>query len=196
MRRARGISAKVGLYLLYRFRDALETQWDLFRSVADAVKLGSGDLVPALNIEHDPLPRPGADVAPSWSGPLEELAGRISETFGNTVLYTTQREWGLLGKPTWLLRHPLWVAHYTSAPRPASPNGVEPTIWQYRVGPFDPLAAGGFDHARPELDHNRALGPLPVIGKVVNGSLPDEHLDDLRDAAALALFGAGAPLAS
>jgi hypothetical protein len=41
----------------------LDPHWDQLRAVADLVKLTEGDLVPALDIERDPLPQPkGVDV--------------------------------------------------------------------------------------------------------------------------------------
>jgi GH25 family lysozyme M1 (1,4-beta-N-acetylmuramidase) len=190
VRRARSIGARVGLYLLYRPLHSIAAQWDLFRCVADQVRLGEGDLVPALDVEHDPLPRPGVDVSGEWSGPCQELAARMRESFGRPLIYLTQREWSMMGKPGWVLEHPLWVAHYTGAARPATPNGVSPTIWQYRVGPYDPQAPGGYDSQRPELDHNRALSGLPLIESRSADSLPDQDLDDLRDSATLRLFNA------
>jgi len=188
VRRARAIGAKVGLYLFYRPIHSVLAHWDLFRTLAEQVKLGEGDLVPALDIEHDPLPEPGQDVSPAWSDACQELAGLMHEHYGDALIYITQREWGMMGRPEWVLARPLWVAHYTGAAKPASPNGVTPTIWQYRVGPFDPQAPGGFDSRRPEIDHNRALGELPLIRGTRTSSLPDEGLDDLRDSAALRLL--------
>ena len=146
------------------------------------MKLGEGDIVPALDIEHDPLPKPGSDVAASWSARCEELVSRIAEQFGDALVYITKREWVQLGSPAWVLERPLWVAHYTPAPKPATPGDIEPTIWQYRVGPFDPQGPGGFDKARPELDHNKGLKDLPLIGKPA-----DAGMDDMRDHVALTL---------
>jgi GH25 family lysozyme M1 (1,4-beta-N-acetylmuramidase) len=188
LRRARALGARVGLYLLYRPLHSTEAQWDLFRSVADQVRIGEGDIVPTLDVEHDPLPEPGRDVSPGWSAPCEELVERMHEAYGGAIVHITQREWSLLGRPNWVLEQHLWVAHYTGAARPATPHGVAPTIWQYRVGPFDPGAPGGFDSSRPELDHNRALAELPLIGAVQQAPLLDQGLDELRDAAAMRMF--------
>jgi GH25 family lysozyme M1 (1,4-beta-N-acetylmuramidase) len=182
MQHARGIGAKVGLYQFFRPGQSVDQHWDQLRAVADLVKLGEGDIVPALDIERDPLPAPGADVSPAWAAACEELVGRIVDTFGDALVYITQREFNLLGAPKWVLARPLWVAHYTNAQKPLTPNNVAPTIWQHRVGPFDPEGPGGYDKAHPELDHNRGLGALPLIG-----AAPDAGLDDLRDAAVFTL---------
>jgi len=182
MQHARAIGCKVGLYQFYRPSQSVDQHWDEFRAVADLVKLGAGDLVPALDIERDPLPQPGADVNPDWSPKCEELVRRMVETFGDAFVYITQREWGMLGKPQWVLERPLWVAHYTGAAAPATPNNAPATIWQYRVGPFNPQGPGGFDKAHPDLDHNRGLKELPLIGTVI-----DHGLDDLRDQSVVTL---------
>jgi hypothetical protein len=160
----------------------VDQHWDQLRAVAELVKLTDGDLVPALDIELDPLPKPGSPVSKSWAPKCEELVGRIVETFGDALVYITQREFGLLGSPKWVLKRPLWVAHYTSAAQPLTPGNLPATIWQHRVGPFDPQGPGGYSKQHPDLDHNRGLKALPLIGQ-----LPDAGLDDLRDAGVLAL---------
>jgi hypothetical protein len=178
--RARAIGAKVGLYHFFRPSQPWREQWDLLRSVADAVHLGTGDIVPALDIERDPLPEPGTNVSVAWSNPCRDFAEAICEEFGDCMIYITQREFKMLGSPAWVLQRPLWIAHYTGAAKPASPGNLQPTIWQYRVGKFDPNGPGGYDRAHPELDHDRALKPLPLIG-----APSDEGLEDLADHAAL-----------
>lgn len=183
LRRARAIGARVGLYHFYRPIQTVTAQWDAFRAVADAVGLGVGDVVPALDIEMDPFPKPGAHVDPTWSAPCHELAEKIADAYGDVMIYITQREWRLLGEPQWVLQRPLWVAHYTAAAKPATPGNAEPTIWQHRVAPFAPHGAGGYDSKRPLLDQNRGLRPLPTIAEY-----PDEGFDDLRDKGVLQCF--------
>lgn len=183
VRRARDIGARIGLYHFFRPLHSVEAQWDLFQSVADAVGLGPGDLVPALDIERDPFPKPGVAVEPSWSAPCKQLADRFAAAYGNVVIYITQREWRQLGEPQWVLERPLWVAHYTAAAQPATPGNVAPIIWQHRVARFVPNGPGGYDKEHPLLDQNRGLGPIPTIG-----ALPDEGFDDLRDKGVLECF--------
>lgn len=181
--RARSIGAKVGLYHFYRSIHTVQAQWELLRSVADQIGLTDGDIVPAIDIERDPVPGPGREVHPSWSAPCHEFVDRIVEEFGNAMVYITQREWKMLGSPAWVLERPLWVAHYTNASKPATPNDVQATIWQHRVGRFDPKGPGGYDKEHPELDQNRALAPLPLMGP------PSDHgIEDLLDRAALEHF--------
>src|SRR5260221_2319033 len=164
MRRARQVVPKVGLYHFFRPSQDWSAQWDLLREVADAVQLTDGDIVPALDIELDPFPVP-TPVSPEWEPACREFVEKISEVYGDAMVYITQREFGMLGKPAWVLRQPLWVAHYTAAAAPASPGGIIPTIWQHRVGPFDPKAPGGYDKVHPDFDQDRLILPLPIIGQ-------------------------------
>src|SRR6478609_6873957 len=85
MQRARAIGAKVGLYQFFRPNQTVDQHFDQLRAVADLVKLGEGDLVPALDIEHDPLPALGVDVSKAWNAHCEELVGRIAETYGDAL---------------------------------------------------------------------------------------------------------------
>ncbi len=163
VRRARETGTKVGLYLFYRPSQPVEEQWELLRSVADSVRIGEGDIVPALDIELDPLPKK-TPVDPSWEPFCRTLVERMVECWGDALVYITQREWGMLGKPAWVLERPLWIAHYTAAAAPASPGKAAPVIWQHRVGPFNPNGPGGYDSDHPEYDQNRLLAPLPLIG--------------------------------
>lgn len=196
VRRARDIGAKVGLYMFFRNIHSVQKQFYLFRSVADSVGLRESDIVPVIDIEHDPIPKPGSDVSPSWSKPAQELCDRIRELYSDCMIYITQREWGMLGKPQWVLERPLWVAHYTHAVAPASPAGKPPVIWQHRVGPFVPNGPGGYDKSRPELDQNRILGPLPLITRkppdsfllIDTNDTRDDEWDELRERVALAQF--------
>lgn len=198
VRRARDIGAKIGIYLFYRPVHTVQKQIELFRSVADQVQLAEGDIVPVVDIEHDPIPKPGTDVSPDWAGPLGELIGRLDDLFACKVMpYITQREWGMLGRPAWVLEpsRPLWCAHYTRAPAPATPGNRSWNIWQHRVAPFELDGAGGYDKAKPELDQNRAKHPLPLLGAppawpipltpVLTSIEPDHEWDDLRDSAAI-----------
>lgn len=169
VRRAREIGALVGLYLFYRPSQPVQKQFDVFRSVAELVDLGSGDIVPALDIEEDPYPKM-QHVSASWAGPVLELAGKLDDWCGQLCMpYITQKDWRLLGAPGWILApsRPLWVAHYTPRETPATPGGRACTMWQHRVGDFDPNGPGGYFKASPgriQLDQNRVLGELPLIG--------------------------------
>lgn len=164
VRRAREIGAKVGCYLFFRPSQSVAEQWDALRLMVDRMGLREGDIVPAIDIELDPIPYE-QPVTPAWSEVCEKLVGKVTVQFGDCLVYITQREWGLLGRPQWVLDRPLWVAHYTTANAPASPNGKQPMIWQHRVDDFVPNGVGGYaSKARLQVDQNRLLEPLPLIG--------------------------------
>lgn len=176
VRRARQIGVKTGLYQFYRPSQSVDAHFQMFKAVADVVQLGDADIIPALDIEVD------VDVAPTpdWNPAVHELVSRLKAEWGNVMLYLSQKDWDLLGKPLWVLDYPLWVAYYTTAADPASPAGRKPHIWQYRVGPLDPEAPGGYVKTAPKYDHNRLIQPLPLIGEA---QLVDPITDDERSMA-------------
>lgn len=187
IRRARAAELLVGLYHFFRPSQPVHEQLALFRSVAQAADYRRGDIVPALDIEHDPIPEPGTNVSPAWEPGVRQFAEALAAEFGALpIIYITQREWHMLGKPGWVLGHPLWVAHYTAAAKPATPGGIVPLIWQHRVAPYDPNGPGGHDSKRPELDQNRAFGTLPTAPRVPwsivspdpRAFVPDDEDDD------------------
>lgn len=163
MRRARQTGAKVGLYQFHRPTQSVESHVEMFKAVAGAVDLREGDIVPAVDIELDPLPS-SQPVEPSWEPHCRELCERVAELWGNCMIYITAREWRFLGSPAWVLKRPLWVSHFTASTAPASPGGAVPVIWQHRIGKFDPRGPGGYDVAHPDFDQDRQLLSLPLIG--------------------------------
>lgn len=185
---ARRIGAKVGLYAFYRPTQPWQAQLSAFLSVAAEVGLGPGDIVPVLDIEKDPFPKPGHEVASSWQPFCEKYVQGLIHAFGDAMIYITQREWRQMGSPHWVLSRPLWVAHYTSKSVPASPGDLEPTIWQHRVAPFVHHGPGGYDSKRPELDQNRLLKTLPLIQPPPAPVYDDVHFDDLTDKGILQCF--------
>jgi lysozyme len=188
--RARSAGLKVGLYHFYRPSQPVVDQLAVFRAQLDLAKIGAGDIVPTIDIEADPFPKPGVHVSPAWQGSVLQFIDAMVSELGDCMVYITQREFGMMGSPQWLLSRPLWVAHYTGAARPATPANKPWTIWQHRVGPYDPNGPGGYDKARPELDQNRLQGALPLIaavGEPGRDTLPPEsqthgpHDDGLED---------------
>lgn len=164
VKRARGVGLKVGLYHFFRPTQPVKDQLATFRAQLELAKIGTGDVIPTIDVEHDPIPKPGVAVSPAWQGSVLEFVDAMASELGDCMVYITQREFGMLGAPSWLLSRPLWVAHYTGAAKPATPGNRPWTIWQHRVGPYDPNGPGGYDKARPELDQNRLAGALPLIG--------------------------------
>lgn len=187
VRRARDAGLRVGLYHFFRASQSVTEQLAVFRSQLELAGIGPGDIVPALDVELDPRPKP-TPVTPAWQGSILQFVDAMVSELGDCMVYITQREFEQLGAPAWLLTRPLWVAHYTGAAKPATPGNRPATIWQHRVGPYDPAGPGGYDKARPVLDQNRLLGELPLIGAgaaVSAAAAPtpatDERDDGLED---------------
>jgi hypothetical protein len=164
-------------------------------AAARAADMRPGDIVPALDVEADPVPTM-QQVSPAWEPKVRRMAEALTVAFGaQCLIYITQREWGMLGKPYWVLDYPLWCAHYTGASRPATPGGIAPAIWQHRVGPYNPNGPGGhFDvPGTLQLDQNRSFGPLPLAKRVPwedsapRPFAPDDEADDGAEALALTI---------
>lgn len=194
MRRARAVGLQVGLYAFFRPSQPPEDQVGAFLAAAQAAGYTPGDIVPTLDVEADPVPTMQA-VTPGWEPKVRRMAEALGVAFGRApIIYITQREWGMLGRPGWVLDHPLWVAHYTGAPRPATPGNMPALIWQHRVGPYSPTGPGGhFDvPGTLQLDQNRAFGPLPTATTVPWRDSPArprtvEDADDGAEALALTI---------
>lgn len=175
VKRARGIGAKVGAYQFFRPSQSVAEQWDALRLMVDRMGLGEGDIVPAIDVELDPVPYE-QPVTPAWSDACEKLVDKMVTLYGDALVYVTQREWTFLGKPAWVLERPLWCAHYING-WPATPNGKTPVIHQHRVDDFVPNGLGGYDEAaRLPIDQNRLFLPLPLIGRA-----PEAITDEDRE---------------
>lgn len=175
VKRARAAGLKVGLYHFFRPSQDAAAQLAIFRSQLELAGIGIGDIVPALDIEADPLPTPTA-ASPAWQLDVRFMLDALVEQFGDALVYITQREFNMLGAPAWVLERPLWVANYTGAAKPFTPGNKAWAIWQHRVGPFVPDGAGGYDKQHPDLDQNR-LTTLPLITmhrQVANDPAPHE----------------------
>jgi len=192
---ARAAGLQVGLYAFFRSTQSVQEQLDAFCARALACGIGIGDIAPALDIEDDLT----AKLEPSWEPSVRAFADGLASEFGVVMPYITQRDFGRLGKPAWILDHPLWVAHYTNAATPATPGNKPCAIWQRRVGPYEPDGLGGA--IKPMLlDQNVADDPLPLA--TMSPSMvrapgappaPDNH-DDLRSMRLAAALTAGLDL--
>lgn len=159
VKRVRDTGCALGLYHFYRPSQAVADQFSAFGEVASAVGLEQGDILPAFDVEDDrttPLTR-------SCSEPLEDLAVSLSVQYSGAIAYCSEHHWIKLGRPSWLLAFPLWVPFYSRAAIPRTPGGKPWTIWQYRVGPYDPAGLGGYAEVRGAIDHNIAAASLPKI---------------------------------
>jgi len=171
VKRARAAGLKVGLYHFYRQTRSVESQLAAFAEVAELVKLGPGDLPPALDLEANTR----------WDGPPDPVrygyASNIldawEDQWGQFIVYTTQAFWHQMGKPARWLDGLLWVAHW-GVKEPATPGGEPWDFWQHKVSPLE----GVYRH---QLDQNVYQGEtLPVLdGKAIDPI--DARLDALLE---------------
>jgi lysozyme len=165
VRCARDVGLTVGLYHFFRDTLPVQSQLEVFGSVADACELAPGDLLPCLDVED----YPGHAIGPHTSEPAEEWCESATNTWGSAVVYTSQRDWGRMGGPAWVLAYPLWIAHYPGKerPAPATPDHRPFRIWQYNgTAAYGP---GQWKVHRPAqrnaIDMNWAIDPLPLIAE-------------------------------
>ncbi len=163
VQRARAIGAQVGLYSYYRHEQNEQDQFVALARASESCGIGTGDIVPALDIEDDEIGH--VAVNPSWSEPCHQFLADIYESFGSGLVYISQRGWTSLGRPEWVLHCPLWCSNYR-VDKPATPAGMPATIWQHRVDVFEPNGPSTAPEPEPPgaLDQNRLLQPLPLVG--------------------------------
>ena len=188
VRAARTVGMQIGLYHFFRVGQPITDQMAAFCAQALACGYRVGDILPALDIEDDPKV---AQVSLSWDTAARAMADGLAANFGDVLLYITQRDFGRMGKPAWVLDRPLWTAHYTGAPKPATPGNKPCAIWQHRVGPYQADGQGGAFKPMV-LDQNRADSLLPLCTRVPGatgstppppmGPEPDHTHDDLASA--------------
>ncbi len=163
VQRARAIGAAVGLYSFYRHEQNEQDQFVALARASESCGIGTGDIVPALDIEDDEIGHVG--VNPSWSEPCKAFVDRAIDSFGNCLVYISQRGWTMLGRPEWVLHCPLWCPEYR-VDKLATPAGMPATIWQHRVDIFEPNGPSTAPEPEPlgAIDQNRLLLPLPLVG--------------------------------
>ena len=184
--RARDVPPKLGLYTFFVPGHPVPEQLRAFLEQADACQIGDDDILPHIDIE-DPSGGTKYPPNPSWCDGLLELAMGIDEAFGGCGVYLTQRDFGRLGKPQWILARPLWVAHYPYGPPfsgPATPGRMPAWCWQYAVGPWTPRqwnTPHGWESLLA-IDHDAVMTEIPLIS---SGAKPEpvepEDADDMTD---------------
>lgn len=180
--RAREAGLIVGLYHFARASQPVGEQIDAFTMAARLAGYGKPeDLLPSLDVEDDTEARP---IKPEHAAMFESMATLMELAMGRPpYVYITQRDWGRLGKPKWVLDLPLWVAHYARAgvKEPATPAGKEWEIWQCTVGPFGIPAVNGYRDVHPQIDQNRARRLRFLSGRVADATgVDDEEIPALR----------------
>lgn len=126
----RGVGVSVGVYGFWRAcRDAV-SQYHVLRDMADACRIGPGDIVTTCDIEDDPYaPEGQQDVCPEWSEPARAFVATVHGSLGGCMVYCSRRDWDRLGRPEWLLRYPQWTPHWDVS-EPDTPGDLPCAIHQ------------------------------------------------------------------
>lgn len=196
----RAAGKTLGFYHFWRPDQKVDDQFATLAAQMLACNAGPGDMLPAIDVEAWPdvwaggIAKHWAQPAPSWCENLQLFSERLTTEYGGCIWYVTQRDFGQLGHPVWMLTQPLWVANYpgkggTMLKAPATPAGRPWTIWQCLVAPQGQQTQ---DAGNPKsVDQNIAHQPLPVIGgmviqppiaspPVMTMQLTDQDWDDMR----------------
>jgi lysozyme len=139
-----------GAYHFFRPGGDAKAQADSFLRVVN--QLLPGDLPPALDVEaHD-----GKDANAIIDG-VQQWLNIVGEALGRApLIYTSASFWNTrLNGAAQFSGHTLWVAHYTSKPKPIIPRGfVSHTIWQFsELGKVDGVSSN-------QVDLNRFNGTI------------------------------------
>lgn len=155
---ARTEAMSVGGYHFYRPDVSADIQLRTFFAQLDVVRIGNGDLVPALDVEREP---PLVFTPEVYVPGVTQMVRGIIREYGKCVLYTSQHDWGTLGNPEILLDPDvyLWVAHYTPKAAPAVPMGKPWTLWQHTGSGACP---GLYSPQGVDLD---VAAVLPILGQ-------------------------------
>jgi lysozyme len=150
------------------FHPAKPVQAQAAKFIAAVGALAAGDLPPMLDLEETSAAKDEWDGVPlaervplalQWLKIVERALGR------KPIVYTrrgfVQQK---LGKAAALASYPLWVAHYTKAPKPALPPGWNTwTIWQYSD-------AGAVDGITGKVDMDRFQGTRADLLALANSA--------------------------
>lgn len=127
-------------YAAMKSNNILRGAYHFFRPKADAAKqaanflnavgkLEPGDLPPVIDVETNDGKGAAAIIAGvrTWVNAVEQALGRTP------IVYTSGSFWNAnLAGTDKFAECPLWVAHYTSKPKPIIPKGFPIyTIWQF-----------------------------------------------------------------
>jgi lysozyme len=154
-----------GAYHFFHPATPVEQQADHF--VSTVGQLAPGDLPPMLDLEetsqsNDEWPH----IEPARRVPLAlQWLERVEQALGRKPVVYTRRGFvrATLGEAGRLVEHPVWIAHYTLAPKPAVPPGwAKWTLWQYT----DSGRVAGITSNVDKNRFNGSLGELRVLASL------------------------------
>jgi GH25 family lysozyme M1 (1,4-beta-N-acetylmuramidase) len=151
---ARAAGLTVGGYAFFRQHQLWQEQLAVFEQQLDAAGICPGDLVPAIDLEHNSSGADGVVDPAAHNLRGRALVEAIAERYGSALVYISPGHWVELGRPDWVLEHEVWTAHWTRAEEPAWPKDW--TMWQISAKHEHPGYPGR------ALDLNRARR-LPLI---------------------------------
>lgn len=132
VRGARSAGLAVGGYHFFRQHQTVAEQLEFFDNRLRHAGIGSGDIVPAVDLEFNDSGNDGPVDVEAHNTRGRAIVEALSERFGACLVYLPVAHYDVLGRPGWVLEHPVWIAHH-GAPEPRWPHDW--AIWQNRVAP-------------------------------------------------------------
>jgi lysozyme len=166
--RAREAGLAVGAYCFYRQSQDWQAQHATFQEQLRRVRCGVGNIVPAVDLEWNDT-NDGPVNKKKFNEEGRQLCERLAADYGKCIVYFAPAFYDVLGKPSWLLDHSWWIAHYTKDAEPWSLPGKDWSLWQY-------TGKGRLAGYTKDLDLNRAR-ELPFISEVPRVPLLPIELD-------------------
>jgi len=120
-----------GAYHFFRQTQSIASQIGAIDSVLNKVAYGRLDMYPALDLESNER----------WDGPVnpklyseggEKIADWMRKEFGGCLIYISPAFWTAMGRPSWVLEHHIWTAHW-NVKTPSRVDSKQEDIWQYIV---------------------------------------------------------------
>ncbi len=147
-----------GAYHFFRPQLDAQAQADSFLHVVK--QLEPGDLPPTLDVEVNGNKSASLIVkgVTTWIAAVEQALGRTPIIYTNAAFWNSQ-----VGGSSAFAEHPLWIAQYTSRPKPNIPQGfTNYTMWQFTSTGVH--AVNGINGAGLDLD--RFNGTLDDLRKL------------------------------
>jgi lysozyme len=153
-----------GAYYFLRPKRNVVAAANLFNSIVGT--LGQGDLPPVIDVESADGASASAilDAMAQWIDIVEAGLNR------QVIIYTYTPFWRVtLGNSARFSNHPLWVAHYTTAPQPNFPSAFPVySFWQYTQngqvpGVTPPASAVDLNRFNGTMDGLRGFAGFPQV---------------------------------
>ena len=131
-----------GAYCYLRHNQPADAQAEETLAMID---FQAGDLAPVLDLEavEGLDPKPIVEAARTWLGIVESALTSHSPSLV-PMIYTSKRDWGLLGNPTGFEQYPIWIVDWQQYDAPRVPPPWGDGQWTFQQYRGDTKGVAGF----------------------------------------------------